>query len=156
MHSGNWYAFTVGSIRVISLNNDDVCLQDGAFSAFRVPAFRASACGYFGHMWELYAFWTLVPLLLLPVLAGPQAQAVASADVSGWAFAVIAIGRLRESAGPIAKQVKGELPIDKNINDSMVRTVRELSRKGWSSNEIAKKLLIDENSIRFIINTASM
>jgi Calcineurin-like phosphoesterase/Purple acid Phosphatase, N-terminal domain len=32
---GNWYAFTVGSIRVISLNNDDVCLQDGAFSAFR-------------------------------------------------------------------------------------------------------------------------
>ena len=32
---GNWYAFTVGPIRVISLNNDDVCLQDGAFSAFR-------------------------------------------------------------------------------------------------------------------------
>jgi hypothetical protein len=32
---GNWYAFTVGSIRVISLNNDDVCLQDGAFSAYR-------------------------------------------------------------------------------------------------------------------------
>ena len=32
---GNWYAFTVGSIRVISLSNDDVCLQDGAFSAYR-------------------------------------------------------------------------------------------------------------------------
>jgi len=32
---GNWYAFTVGPIRVISLNNDDVCLQDGGFSAFR-------------------------------------------------------------------------------------------------------------------------
>jgi hypothetical protein len=32
---GNWYAFTVGSIRVISLNNDDVCLQDGGFSAYR-------------------------------------------------------------------------------------------------------------------------
>ncbi len=32
---GNWYAFTVGPIRLISLNNDDVCLQDGAFSAFR-------------------------------------------------------------------------------------------------------------------------
>jgi len=61
-----------------------------------------------------------------------------------------------ESAGPIAKQMKGELPIDKSINEGMVRTVRELSRKGWSSNEIAKKLLIDENSIRFIINTTSM
>jgi len=32
---GNWYAFTVGSVRVISLNNDDVCLQDGGFSGFR-------------------------------------------------------------------------------------------------------------------------
>jgi hypothetical protein len=32
---GNWYAFTVGSVRIISLNNDDVCLQDGGFSAFR-------------------------------------------------------------------------------------------------------------------------
>jgi hypothetical protein len=31
----NWYAFTVGPIRVISLNNDDVCLQDGGFSGFR-------------------------------------------------------------------------------------------------------------------------
>jgi hypothetical protein len=42
---GNWYAFTVGPIRVISLNNDDVCLQDGAFSAFRrdhVPNYVAN------------------------------------------------------------------------------------------------------------------
>jgi hypothetical protein len=42
---GNWYAFTVGSIRVISLNNDDVCLQDGAFSAYRrdhVPTYTAN------------------------------------------------------------------------------------------------------------------
>jgi hypothetical protein len=41
---GNWYAFTVGSIRVVSLNNDDVCLQDGAFSAYRrdhVPGYQA-------------------------------------------------------------------------------------------------------------------
>jgi len=42
---GNWYAFTVGTIRVISLNNDDVCLQDGGFSAFRrdnVPGYTAN------------------------------------------------------------------------------------------------------------------
>ena len=42
---GNWYAFTVGSIRVISLNNDDVCLQDGGFSGFRrdnVPGYAAN------------------------------------------------------------------------------------------------------------------
>lgn len=31
---------------------------------FRIPAFRAAALGYFGHMWEVYAFWALVPLLV--------------------------------------------------------------------------------------------
>ena len=42
---GNWYAFTVGAIRVLSINNDDVCLQDGAFSAYRrdhVPGYQAN------------------------------------------------------------------------------------------------------------------
>ncbi len=41
---GNWYAFTVGPIRVVSISNDDVCLEDGGFSAFRrdhVPGYRA-------------------------------------------------------------------------------------------------------------------
>jgi hypothetical protein len=32
---GNWYAFVVGNIAFISLNNDDVCWQDGAFSGYR-------------------------------------------------------------------------------------------------------------------------
>lgn len=33
-------------------------------NVFRIPALRKSAFGYFGHMWELYTFWTFVPLLL--------------------------------------------------------------------------------------------
>ena len=57
-----------------------------------MPAFRASAFGYFGHMWELYAFWTLVPFLLALVLArGGQAAPLA---VSAWSFAVIGAGAL--------------------------------------------------------------
>jgi MFS family permease len=40
----------------------------GALRAFANPRFRAAAMGYFGHMWELYAFWTLVPFLV--VVAG--------------------------------------------------------------------------------------
>ena len=28
----------------------------------RSQSLRAAALGYFGHMWELYTFWTLVPL----------------------------------------------------------------------------------------------
>ncbi len=41
---GHWYAFTAGSVRILALNNDDVCLQDGGFSGLRrdnVPGYRA-------------------------------------------------------------------------------------------------------------------
>jgi MFS family permease len=59
---------------------------------FRIPAFRASALGYFGHMWELYAFWALVPSLVAHVLgitpeSNPQQVGLVS-------FALIALGAL--------------------------------------------------------------
>jgi 3',5'-cyclic AMP phosphodiesterase CpdA len=42
--AGNWYAFTVGPIRVISISNDDVCLQDGGFNPYlrdNLPGYRS-------------------------------------------------------------------------------------------------------------------
>lgn len=56
--------------------------------AFRTPAYRAAALGYFGHMWELYAFWTLVPLLVTTL---PHWR-LSSAEGSLLSFLVIAIG----------------------------------------------------------------
>jgi MFS family permease len=35
------------------------------FRIFKHKPFRSAAFGYFGHMWELYAFWAFVPFLLL-------------------------------------------------------------------------------------------
>jgi hypothetical protein len=40
---GNWYSFKVGSVGVVSLNNDDVCYQQGSFSAFREARLNAAA-----------------------------------------------------------------------------------------------------------------
>lgn len=52
---------------------------------------RASVFGYFGHMWELYAVWVAVPLLLATRLEG--------AAVSLMAFAVLGSGALSCAVG---------------------------------------------------------
>ncbi len=73
-------------------------LRVGAvLDAFRVPAFRGSALGYFGHMWELYAFWTVTPLLLVPVMADLGRGDPQSASLA--AFAVIGVGAVGSFAG---------------------------------------------------------
>ncbi len=36
-----------------------------AFKVFEKHNFKQAAFGYFGHMWELYAFWAFVPVWLL-------------------------------------------------------------------------------------------
>lgn len=73
----------------------------GVWQAFRLPVFRASAFGYFGHMWELYAFWTLLPLL---VARSGLDQRVDGGGVSGLSFAVVAIGALGCVLGGVASR----------------------------------------------------
>ena len=52
---------------------------------------RASVFGYFGHMWELYTMWVLVPAILATRLAG--------AALSWAAFAVLGVGAFGCIAG---------------------------------------------------------
>jgi Major Facilitator Superfamily len=91
----------LGGVLMYALVPDGPHLRQGAkfhptalASVFRSRSFRASAFGYFGHMWELYAFWAFVPVALAsrPGIGNP----------SLWAFAVIAAGALGCAGGGLA------------------------------------------------------
>jgi MFS family permease len=62
----------------------------GAFwKGFANKNFRAAALGYFGHMWELYAFWVFVPVMLA---AYQQRYPGAGLNISLLSFIIIAAG----------------------------------------------------------------
>jgi MFS family permease len=79
MHAFSWetvllsisgLAIFGGCLLVIFVNNGPY-RQKGTsldlticFKVFKNRAFRKASFGYFGHMWELYTFWTFVPILL--------------------------------------------------------------------------------------------
>ena len=65
-----------------------VRLLDG-LAALRDRRFRAVAGGYFGHCWELYAFWTLTPFLVAREVAR---LGTADAWIPWLSFTVIALG----------------------------------------------------------------
>jgi MFS family permease len=72
----------------------DAARPGAVWQVFRVPTFRASAFGYFGHMWELYAFWSVLPWLCRPVCAALALRAGGgfAPSVALLSFAVIAVG----------------------------------------------------------------
>lgn len=55
---------------------------------------RSSVMGYFGHMWELYTFWVLVPLILATRLQGAALSWVAFAVLGSGALGCVVGGRL--------------------------------------------------------------
>lgn len=80
-----------------------------AFRVFRKPPFRAAAFGYFGHMWELYAFWAFVPVALSVYLQlHPEAGPI---NISFWSFVIIGIGGVGCVLGGYLSERYGPKPI---------------------------------------------
>jgi len=75
-----------------------------ALRLFADHRFRWNALGYFGHMWELYAVWSLISFYLAARVEG----GARSAPVSLGAFLVVAIGALGCVAGGWASTKWGE------------------------------------------------
>ncbi len=69
--------------------------------AFKVRGFRRSALGYFGHMWELYALWGLLPLFLAARgdLSATQVAAITFAAFLAGAIACVWAGHRSKSIG---------------------------------------------------------
>ena len=87
---GAGLVFVLGDGPHLPASRGSVALGKG-LEAMMMPRFRAVAGGYLGHMWELYAFWTLAPLLAAREL---QRLALAEELVPWLAFAVIAFGAI--------------------------------------------------------------
>lgn len=71
---------------------------------FSDPNLRAAAFGYFGHMWELYAFWVFVPIMLSRY---SQNHPTIVYDIPVLSFVIIAVGGLACILGGFLSQQFG-------------------------------------------------
>jgi MFS family permease len=119
LHSISWkyvFLFTTGLailggllIRVLVADGPNRTPSKGfdlsAFSrVFKNQKFRAAAFGYFGHMWELYAFWAFVPVMLKYY---EQIHPQTSLNIPIASFCIIGIGSLSCVLGGYISQYVG-------------------------------------------------
>lgn len=99
----------VGGITMYILVPDGPYISSGTkfnpnaiLTIFKYKELRSSAFGYFGHMWELYTFWALIPVILISYLKLNSAEL----NISLWSFIIIASGTLGcVMGGVISKRI---------------------------------------------------
>lgn len=74
---------------------------------FKYKKLRSSALGYFGHMWELYTFWALIPVILLYYLKLNTVQL----NISFWSFIIIASGSVGCIVGGVISKKIGSAKV---------------------------------------------
>ncbi|MBN9429155.1 MAG: MFS transporter [Burkholderiales bacterium] len=119
LHRLPWEAtvFASSGLAVVGAALMFACVPDGPYLAppaaarlrgslgrmFASRQVRSTAIGYFGHMWELYTFWTFVPML---IAAHAHASGIEQ-PVSAWSFLVIAVGAIGCAVGGLLSQSLG-------------------------------------------------
>lgn len=73
-------------------------------SGFSNKDFRSASLGYFGHMWEVYAFWAFAPVMIMTYAIQ---YADSNLNVALWSFFVIACGGFGCVAGGMLSQRYG-------------------------------------------------
>lgn len=74
---------------------------------FKYKKLRSAALGYFGHMWELYTFWALIPVILISYLNQNQNEF----NISFLSFLIIGFGSLGCVVGGMISKKTGSAKV---------------------------------------------
>ena len=117
-------AAVVGGVLVLIVADGPFLKKRAAFEpkmllrVFAVQRFRLQSIGYFGHMWELYAVWTLTPFFLADQLG------LHGASLAWLSFAIVAVGRICCSPEVGFQSVR---EVEKFVTESIAIQIREVT-----------------------------